>query len=42
VQRLLLAYEGLVPRFEADLGEERDVLLSRGAALMLVQAIANA
>jgi hypothetical protein len=42
VQRLLRAYESLVPRFERDLMDERDVLISRGAALMLVQAVADA
>jgi hypothetical protein len=42
VQRLLRAYESLMPRFERDLMDERDVLISRGAALMLVQAVADA
>lgn len=40
VLRLIDAYRGLVPRFESDLRFERDILLSRGGALMLVQAIA--
>ena len=39
--RLMAAYERLIPRFEADLGDERDVLLSRGAALMLVREAAR-
>jgi hypothetical protein len=30
---------GLVRRFEADLDDERDVLLSRGGALMLLQRL---
>jgi hypothetical protein len=39
--RLMKAYELLVTRFEADLGDERDVLLSRAAALMLIQEAAS-
>ena len=39
--RLIEAYESLVARFEADLGDERDVLLSRAAALMLIQEAAS-
>jgi hypothetical protein len=31
------AYDGLVERFSADLSDERDVLLSRAAVLMLLQ-----
>jgi hypothetical protein len=38
---LLAQYRTLSPRFAADLGDERDVLLSRGAALMLIQAVAS-
>ena len=34
---LLAAYEALAPVFAADLRDERDELLSRGAALMLIQ-----
>ena len=34
---LFPAYEGLVERFTADLEEERDVLLSQAAVLMLLQ-----
>jgi hypothetical protein len=41
VVRLMDAYRGLIPRFESDLRDEHDVLLSRGAALMLVQAVAS-
>ena len=37
--RLHEAYERLVPRFQEDLVEERDALLSRGAALMLIQQL---
>ena len=33
------AYERVVPRFHEDLVEERDALLSRGAALMLIQQL---
>jgi hypothetical protein len=36
---LLSAYTRLKPRFAADLADERDELLSRGAALMLVQEV---
>jgi hypothetical protein len=41
VRRLMDAYRGLIPSFESDLRDERESLLSRGAALMLVQAIAS-
>jgi hypothetical protein len=34
---LMAAYEELRARFAADLGDERDELLSRGGALMLIQ-----
>ena len=34
-------YERLLERFEADLADERDVLLSRAAALMLLQEAAS-
>lgn len=34
---LMAAYRSLVPRFAADLRDERDELLTRGGALMLVQ-----
>lgn len=37
---LMDAYDSLVPRFQADL-DERDALLARSAALMLVQAVAE-
>ena len=37
---LMQAYDSLVPRFRADL-EERDELVARSAALMLVQAVAE-
>lgn len=36
---LLAAYDALTPVFAADLGDERDALLSRGAALMLIQQV---
>jgi len=36
-RRLIDAYETLVARFSIDLGDERDELLSRGGALMLIQ-----
>ncbi|WP_299432053.1 hypothetical protein [uncultured Meiothermus sp.] len=39
VKDLMTAYEELVPRFERDLEDERDQLLSRGGALMLVQQV---
>jgi len=39
VQKLMLAYRELVPRFRADLEDERDELLARGVALMLVQHV---
>ena len=40
---LLTHYRALVPRFENDLGaSSRDVLLARSAALMLIQAAAQA
>jgi hypothetical protein len=38
---LFRVYERLVERFEADLGDERDVLLSRAAVLMLLQEAAG-
>jgi hypothetical protein len=34
---LMKAYEALRGRFAVDLGDERDELLSRGGALMLIQ-----
>ena len=34
---LFTAYEKLCERFEDDLAEERDVLLSKAAALMLIK-----
>jgi hypothetical protein len=41
--RLLALYRELVPRFEKDLAEsQRDILLARASALMLVQAAAAA
>jgi hypothetical protein len=36
-RRLIEAYEVLVTRFSIDLGDERDELLSRGGALMLIE-----
>jgi hypothetical protein len=36
-RELMAAYEALRARFAADLGDERDELLSRGGALMLAQ-----
>ncbi len=41
VRELMAAYEGLVARFGEDLPSERDRLLSRGAALMLIRAAAE-
>ena len=38
---LLPEYERLVERFTADLPDERDVLLSRAAVLMLLQETAS-
>lgn len=38
VAELLRLYRQLIPRFTRDLLRERDVQLSRGAALMLIQA----
>lgn len=37
VRILLLSYDELIPRFHQDLNE-RDELLSRGGALMLIQS----
>ena len=34
-------YENLILRFTADLPDERDVLLSRAGALMLLQQVPN-
>ncbi len=39
VRELIQAYDGLVPRFAADLRDERDELLTRGGALMLIQEV---
>jgi hypothetical protein len=39
VAELLRLYRQLIPRFTRDLLRERDVQLSRGAALMLIQAV---
>jgi hypothetical protein len=39
IRALMAAYRQLLPRFEADLEAERDQLLSRGGALMLVQQV---
>lgn len=39
IEELMRAYRELLPRFEQDLEDERDRLLSRGAALMLVQQV---
>lgn len=41
VRKLLKGYDQLVPRFERDLDNERDQLLSRGAVLMLIQEISK-
>ena len=38
-RRLMVAYSELVPRFADDLRNERDELLSRGGALMLIQQL---
>lgn len=38
---LFLTYERLAERFATDLDDERDVLLSRAAVLMLLQETAN-
>jgi hypothetical protein len=38
-QALLSVYDELVPRFADDLADERDQLLSRGGALMLIQEV---
>jgi hypothetical protein len=38
---LFPVYERLTQRFAADLTEERDVLLSRAAVLMLLQELAS-
>jgi hypothetical protein len=40
-QPLFPVYERLAQRFAADLRDERDVLLSRAAVLMLLQETAN-
>ncbi|GKY88554.1 hypothetical protein [Sinisalibacter aestuarii] len=37
--RFMPAYAAAAARFEADLDDARDVLLSRGGALMLIQAL---
>jgi hypothetical protein len=42
VKRLVALYRALIPRFEADLKDRRDVALSKGAALMLIRAAAEA
>lgn len=39
IRALMAAYRQLLPRFEADLDDQRDQLLSRGGALMLVQQV---
>jgi hypothetical protein len=39
IRALMAAYRQLLPRFKADLEDERDQLLSRGGALMLVQQV---
>jgi hypothetical protein len=36
-QRLIAVYQSLVAQFSTDLRDERDELLSRGGALMLIQ-----
>jgi hypothetical protein len=38
---LFPAYERLVERFRADLGDDRDLLLSQAAVLMLLQESAS-
>jgi hypothetical protein len=40
--RLMAAYDKLIPRFRSDLNDERDELLSRGGALMLIQEVSEA
>ncbi len=37
--QLLKAYDDVVTRFKADLEDERDQLLSRGGALMVIQQV---
>ncbi|MDR5693868.1 MAG: hypothetical protein QN198_03025 [Armatimonadota bacterium] len=39
VRDLMAAYDELIPRFAADLGDEREELVSRGGALMLIQQV---
>jgi hypothetical protein len=39
VRDLMAAYDQLIPRFSNDLSDERDELLSRGGALMLIQQV---
>lgn len=39
IRALMAAYRQLIPRFAADLDDQRDQLLSRGGALMLVQHV---
>lgn len=39
IQALMRHYAELLPRFQQDLVDERDQLLSRGGALMLIQQV---
>ncbi len=41
VQDMMECYDELRTRFSADLQDERDLLLSYGAALMLIQQVAR-
>lgn len=41
VTKLTATYGRLKPRFAADFDDERDILLSRGGALMLIQEFAR-
>ena len=38
-RRLMDAYREVSDRFQADLSDKRDLALSKGAALMLIQAL---
>ena len=38
---LMQAYDALVPGFHGDLADERDALLARSAALMIIQELAD-
>ena len=38
---LMVCYDELTPRLEQDLNDEREVLLSKGGELMLMQELSN-